>query len=131
MAIGHKCCEKGLKTYFLKASELNDKFTAALLDGQREKIIRRLIKPTCLIIDEFGYCDFDKENTRLFFDVVDRRYSKDAPNTMILTSNVEPDKWIDFFLMKKRQKVPWIDSSINALLSHCMVTAIEVQDGEK
>ena len=97
MAVGHKCCEKGLKTYFLKASELNDKFTAALRDGQREKIIRRLVKPTCLIIDEFGYCDFDKENTRLFFDVVDRRYSKDVPNTTILTSNVEPDKWIVFF----------------------------------
>ena len=66
-----------------------------------------------------------------FFDVVDRRYSKDVPNTMILTSNVEPDKWIDFFLMKKRQKVPWIDSSINALLSPCMATATGVQDGEK
>jgi DNA replication protein DnaC len=37
MAVGHKYCEKGLKTYFLKASELNDKFTAALQDGQREK----------------------------------------------------------------------------------------------
>jgi DNA replication protein DnaC len=60
------------------------------------------VKPTCLIIDEFGYCDFDKENTRLFFDVVDRRYSKDMPNPMILTSNVEPDKWIVFSLMKKR-----------------------------
>ena len=50
---------------------------------------------------------------------------------MILTSNVEPDKWIDFFLMKKHQKVPWIDSSINALLSPCMATATGVQDGEK
>lgn len=119
MAVGHKCCEKGLKTYFLKASELNDKFTAALQDGQREKIIRRLVKPTCLIIDEFGYCDFDKENTRLFFDVVDHRYSKDVPNTMILTSNVEPDKWIDFFSDEEALK-----SAMDRFFDQCLVISL-------
>jgi DNA replication protein DnaC len=65
IAIGHKCCEKGLKTYFLKISELNDKFKAALQDEQGEKIIRRLVKPTCLIIDEFGYCDFKFQQEKL------------------------------------------------------------------
>jgi DNA replication protein DnaC len=48
----------------------------ALLDEQWEKI-HRLVKTTCLIIDEFGHCNFDKKSTRLFFDVVDRRYGKD------------------------------------------------------
>ena len=40
---------------------------------------------------------FSKENTRLFFDMVDRRYSKEGPNTMIFTSNMTPDKWNDYF----------------------------------
>ena len=119
MAIGYECCKQGYKTYFLKASEMNDKFTAALRDGQREKIIRRLVKPTCLIIDEFGYCDFDKENTRLFFDVVDRRYSKDVPNTMILTSNVEPDRWVDFFSDEEALK-----SAMDRFFDQCLVISM-------
>ena len=40
---------------------------------------------------------FDKENTRMFFDVIDRRYSKEGPNNMIFTSNKTPDKWGEFF----------------------------------
>lgn len=37
------------------------------------------------------------ENTRLFFDMIDRRCSKEGPNCMIFTSNLPPDKWRDFF----------------------------------
>ena len=33
----------------------------------------------------------------MFFDVIDRRYNKDVPNTLILTSNKSPDKWGEFF----------------------------------
>ena len=33
----------------------------------------------------------------MFFDVIDRRYNKDGPNTMIFTSNKSPDKWGEFF----------------------------------
>jgi DNA replication protein DnaC len=36
----------------------------------------------------------------MFFDVVNRRYSKDVPNTIILTSNIEPDKWDQYFSEK-------------------------------
>jgi DNA replication protein DnaC len=41
-------------------------FMNALLDEQWKKI-HRLVKTTCLIIDEFGHCNFDKKSTRLFF----------------------------------------------------------------
>ena len=29
--------------------------------------------------------------------MIDRRYNKDGPNTMIFTSNFTPDKWKEFF----------------------------------
>ena len=51
------------------------------------------MKPSCLIIDEVGHCVFDKENTRMFFDLVDRRYNKEGPYTMIFTSNKQPSQW--------------------------------------
>lgn len=56
-----------------------------------------LVKPTCLIVDEVGRCTFDRACTDLFFDVIDRRYEKEGPNTMILTSNVAPSAWDEFF----------------------------------
>ena len=97
MAYGRECCLRGLKAYFLKATELNQKFTDARRVGRESATINTLVKPSCLIIDEIGRCVFDKENTRMLFDVIDRRYNKEDPNTMIFTSNKGPDKWGEFF----------------------------------
>lgn len=97
MAYGSVCCENEFKAYFLKATELNQKFTDARRLGRESAVINNLVNPACLIIDEIGRCVFDKENTRMFFDVIDRRYSKEGPNNMIFTSNKTPDKWGEFF----------------------------------
>lgn len=97
MAYGRACCFKGLKTYFLKATELNQKLTDARKYGREGSAINGLVKPSCLIIDEIGRCVFDKENTRLFFDLIDRRYNKEGANCMIFTSNKGPDTWGEFF----------------------------------
>jgi len=97
MAYGNACCHNGLKTYFIKATELNEKFTKARRTGTESSAVSGLVKPSCLIIDEIGRSIFDMENTRLFFDMIDRRCSKEGPNCMIFTSNLTPDKWRDFF----------------------------------
>lgn len=97
MAYGRICCDNEYKAYFLKATELNQKFTDARRLGRESSVINNLVNPACLIIDEIGRCVFDKENTRMFFDVIDRRYSKEGPNNMIFTSNKTPDKWGEFF----------------------------------
>jgi len=97
MAYGRQCCLLGMKAYFLKATELNQRLTDARRYGRESSTINGLVKPTCLIIDEIGRCVFDRENTRMFFDVIDRRYNKDGPNTMIFTCNKSPDKWSEFF----------------------------------
>lgn len=97
MAFGNACCNAGLKTYFLKASELNDRITDARRNGRVDRLTSSLVKPSCLIIDEVGRSVFDVENTRIFFDIVDRRYNKEGPNSMIFTSNKEPGQWGEFF----------------------------------
>ena len=96
-AFGNGCCEKGLKTYFIKATELNAKLLNARKNGTADKAVNGLVKPSCLIIDEMGRCSFDRENTRLFFDIVDRRYSKEGPNNIIFTSNKSPNMWKEDF----------------------------------
>lgn len=97
MAYGRACCMKGMKTYFLKATELNQRLSDAVRFGREGSVINGLVKPSCLIIDEIGRCVFNKTNTRLFFDLIDRRYNKDGANTMIFTSNIGPDKWGEYF----------------------------------
>jgi len=97
MAYGRACCEKGFKSYFLKATELNQRLSESRKFGREAAVINGLVKPSCLIIDEIGHCVFDKESTRMFFDIIDRRYAKEGPNLMIFTSNKGPDKWSEFF----------------------------------
>ncbi len=96
-AYGRACCTEGMKSYFLKASELKEKFNSALRYGREASLINFLVKPSCLIIDEIGRCIFDRESTGLFFDMVDRRYEKEGSNCMIFTSNKQPNDWLEFF----------------------------------
>ena len=97
MAYGRACCENGQKCYFLKATELNQRLVEARKYGREMSTINGLVKPSCLIIDEVGHCEFDKENTRLFFDLVDRRYNKEGSNNIVFTSNRNPALWKDNF----------------------------------
>lgn len=96
-AFGYSCCQHGMKTYFIKASELRDRFTAARRTGKTDSCLNGLVRPSCLIIDEIGHCAFDKESTRLFFDLIDRRYNKEGNFNMIFTSNKNPALWREDF----------------------------------
>ena len=92
-AFGYACCQKGLKTYFIKMTELRDRFTAARRTGSEASMLNGLVRPSCLIIDEVGHCEFDKANTRLFFDLIDRRYNKEGAFNIVFTSNKTPSTW--------------------------------------
>lgn len=96
-AFGYACCHKGLKAYFIKMTELRDRFTLARQTGRVSKVLNTLVCLSCLIIDEVGHCTFDKENTRIFFDLVDRRYNKGGYYNMIFTSNKTPSEWRECF----------------------------------
>ena len=78
-------------------SELRDRLTNARRSGRVASSIQGLVNPSCLIIDEVGHCEFDKENTRLFFDLIDRRYNKEGPCNIVFTSNKNPAQWRDNF----------------------------------
>ena len=96
-ALGYECCRHKLKAYFFKMSELKDKFNRARDKCTTSYLLADLVRPSCLIIDEVGHCQFDKENTQLFFDLIDRRYNKEGCNNMIFTSNKEPSSWKENF----------------------------------
>lgn len=127
MAYGRACCEKGMKSYFLKASELNQKFTEARRMDRVGSTVNFLVKPSCLIIDEIGRCKFDKENTHLFFDLIDRRYGKEGPNCMIFTSNKQPDPGRSISPKIPPCSVHWTESLMKPLCLSSKVTAFVVR----
>ncbi len=96
-AYGNKCCMLGYKTYYMKATELKAKLERAIAENKAEAVVNFLVKPSCLIIDEVGRRRFDRDCTNLFFDIIDRRYEKEGPNTLILTSNTPANQWDSFF----------------------------------
>jgi DNA replication protein DnaC len=97
MALGYECCKRGVMTRFLKMTELKDKFDKAMDRGTEQSMITSLMRPPCLIIDEVGHCEFGKDETRMFFDMIDKRYSKQDPATTVFTSNRTPSQWKELF----------------------------------
>ena len=55
-AYGRECCMRGLKTYYIKATELRDRFQKAVQRGNTSRVVSSLVKPSCLIVDEVGRC---------------------------------------------------------------------------
>lgn len=98
MAFGRSVCEHGMKAYFLKATELDQRLTNARKFDKVASVTNGLVKPSCLIIDEIGRCTFDEINTQIFFDIIDRRSNKEGPNCMIFTSNKNPSTWGRHFI---------------------------------
>ena len=94
-AIGNECCRRRMRTYFIKMQELKDRFQSSIISGSTGRLLSGFLKYQC-IIDEVGYCTLDKDETRLFFQMVDR-LSIRGSGSMILTSNRDVSDWSEFF----------------------------------
>ena len=96
MAIGNQCCDNNMKAYFIKMGELKEKFHNAILAERQGKYLSGLSKYSCLIIDEIGYCHFDKAETLMFFQLIDRINLKET-GSIVLTSNKDTVSWQELF----------------------------------
>jgi len=96
-AYGRECCLRGIGAYYLTASDLRDRLTRIAQKGGSNRSWSTLVSPPCLIVDEIGRCTFDTAQTNLFFELADRRYARECPNTMVLTSTRSANEWTAFF----------------------------------
>ena len=83
-AIGIASAKKRNATYFIKCHDLIMQLKKAKLEN-RFKL---------LIIDELGYLPIDKEDSKLFFQLIDRRYEN---KSTIITTNINFGEWDDIF----------------------------------
>lgn len=66
----------------------------AKLENRLDARLKYFSKYKLLIIDELGYLPIDKDDSKLFFQMIDMRYEK---KSTILTTNINFNNWDEVF----------------------------------
>lgn len=105
-----------MSTYFIKCHDLLAQLKKAKNENRLQDRLRHFVKYKLLIIDELGYLPIEKEDSKLFFQLIDKRYEK---RSTIITTNINFSQWDDVF------KDPVIASAIlDRVLHHAHVVNI-------
>ncbi len=94
VSIGIAAAKKRYTTYFIKCHDLIQQLKKAKLENRLEARLKHFNKYKLLIIDELGYLPIEKDDAKLFFQLIDRRYEK---RSTILTTNINFNSWDDIF----------------------------------
>lgn len=94
VSIGIAAAKKRYSTYFIKCHDLIQQLKKAKLENRLDDRLKHFGKYKLLIIDEMGYLPIDKEDSKLFFQLIDLRYEK---KSTILTTNINFSNWDDVF----------------------------------
>lgn len=90
VAIGYEVAVQRNSVYFIKFSRLISNLKQSYNEGVLEKKLKLYFKYKLLIVDEVGFSEISPLESKLFFQLIDMRYTK---RSTIFTSNVTFDKW--------------------------------------
>ena len=90
IAIAYIVAIRRNSVYFIKFNKLINILKNAYNEGTFERKIKQFFKYKLLIIDEVGFNEISPLEAKLFFQLIDLRYTK---RSTIFTSNVTFDKW--------------------------------------
>jgi DNA replication protein DnaC len=93
-ALGHGACRAGYHVLFLRADQMLKQIHQSRADNSTERVLRALLAPDVLIIDDFGLRRLDIQQSSDFYDVIIERHRR---ATTIVTSNRTIDEWIPLF----------------------------------
>jgi len=94
IALGRQLCRSGISVKFYTACELVNILEEAKIDHNLSKIMKSIIKPQVLFIDELGFVPFSENGARLLFDVFATRYER---GSIAVSTNLSFDKWHQVF----------------------------------
>lgn len=90
IAIAYSVAIRRNSVYFIKFNKLINILRTSYNEGTLEKKIKQFYKYKLLIIDEVGFNEISPLESKLFFQLIDMRYTK---RSIIFTSNISFDKW--------------------------------------
>jgi DNA replication protein DnaC len=93
-ALGHSACRAGRRVLFLRSDALLKLIHQSRADNSTERVIRSLLAPDLLIIDDFGLRRLNAQQSSDFYEVIIERHRRAST---ILTSNRAIEEWIPLF----------------------------------
>lgn len=93
-SIGIAAAKKRMSTYFIKCHDLLQQLKKAKLENRLDARMKHFCHYRLLVVDELGYLPIDKEDSNLFFQLVDARYEK---KSTIVTTNMNFNEWDGVF----------------------------------
>ena len=93
-ALGHAACRAGHRVLFLRSDALLKLIHQSRADNSTERVLRSLLAPDLLIIDDFGLRRLNAQQSSDFYEVIIERHRR---ATTIVTSNRAIEEWIPLF----------------------------------
>jgi DNA replication protein DnaC len=93
-ALGHSACRAGFKSLFLRSDHMLRMIHQSRADNSTERVIRSLLAPDLLILDDFGLRRLNPQQSSDFYEVVIERHRRAST---IVTSNRSIEEWIPLF----------------------------------
>jgi DNA replication protein DnaC len=93
-AIGHELVRSGRNVLFTVVSELVEKLLAAKRDLKLTREFRKLERFDCLILDDIGYVQHNREEMEVLFALLAERYER---KSVMITTNLVFSKWDQIF----------------------------------
>ena len=93
-ALGHSACRAGHKVLFIRSDYLLRTIHQSRADNSTERVIRSLLAPDLLIVDDFGLRRLNAQQSSDFYEVVIERHRRAST---IVTSNRSIEEWIPLF----------------------------------
>ncbi|HLC35900.1 MAG TPA: IS21-like element helper ATPase IstB [Anaerolineales bacterium] len=93
-ALGHALIEQGRAVLFCSAYQLVQELLAAKRDLRLPKAMDKLTRFECLILDDIGYVQQDREEMEVLFTLLAERYER---HSVIITTNLVFSEWSRIF----------------------------------
>jgi DNA replication protein DnaC len=94
VAIGKNLCRQGMTTKCYSACDLVIMLEEAKASNELSRVMKKIMRPQLLIIDELGFVPFSDNGARLLFDVFSKRYEN---GSIAVSTNLSFQKWPQIF----------------------------------
>ncbi len=115
--LGYQAVMQGHTVLFTTAANMLNELAAQDGDNALRRRLTYYAKPKLLIIDEVGYLSYSNRHADLLFEIINRRYEK---NATLVTTNRPFGEWNEVF-----PNAACVVSLIDRLVHHSDVIAIE------
>lgn len=93
-ALGHELVEKGYPVLFTSTGALVQRLLAAKRDLRLPQELAKLDRIECLILDDIGYVQHDRDEMEVLFTLLAERYER---KSIVITTNLVFSEWERIF----------------------------------